>query len=93
MSAPSFVYTVHAADTLALRGLERSWVERTVLDPDDAEPDPVHPERTRAFRAIPERGDRILRVVYVRDGDICRIVTVFLDRGRRRKRRAGDLRP
>ncbi|WP_375456304.1 hypothetical protein [uncultured Methylobacterium sp.] len=54
--------------------------------PDVEETDPGHPERTRAYRAVPERGGRILRAVYVRDGDMIRIITVFFDRGRRRVR-------
>jgi len=93
MSAPYFVYSNHALDNLTIRDIERSWVERTVMAPDETEPDPKYPERTRAFREVPECGGRILRVVYVRDGETIRIVTVFLDRGRRRAQRAGQLRP
>ena len=91
MPSPVFVYTTHALDTFALRELEQTWIERTVLKPEATEPDPDHPERTRAYRVVPERGGRILRVVYVRDGDTVRIVTAFLDRGRRRVSRAGQV--
>lgn len=65
MSATIFSYGDHALDSLARRDIDRAWVEQTILTPDEAEPDPTHPDRARAFRAIPERGGRILRVVYV----------------------------
>lgn len=85
MTRPVFRYTTHASDNLADREIERDWVERAILEPDASEPDPRHPERIRVYRVVPERGGRILRVVYVRDGDTYRIVTLFLDRGRRRR--------
>jgi hypothetical protein len=39
----------------------------------------------RAFRAIPERDGRILRVAYVSSDDAVRALTVFFDRKRQRK--------
>lgn len=80
-----FTYTVHAAEMLLDRQLERAWVGGTVLSPEAVEPDPNHPERIRAFRALPERDGRVLRVVYVQEAESIRIVTLFLDRGRRRR--------
>ena len=80
-----FTYTAHAAEMLIDRRLERRWVERTVLAPEAVGPGSQHTERTRAFRALPERDGRVLRVVYVRDAEDIRIVTLFLDRGRRRR--------
>lgn len=86
MSPPTmrFTYTHHALTMIAEREIARDWVERTVLEPEAVEPDPKHPERERAFRAVPERDGRILRVVYVADGETYRVITLFLDRGRRR---------
>ena len=80
------VFSAHALNMLRERNIERSWVQRTVDEPDSVEPDAVYPERTRAFRALPERDGRSLRVVYARQQDDVRIITVFLDRGRRRTR-------
>lgn len=57
-----------------------------MLEPEETEPDPDHAERTRAFRAVPERDGRILRVVYESVDDHIEIVTLFLDRGRKRRR-------
>ena len=76
-------YSGHAEASLLDRELDREWVERTLRWPEVVEPDPKHPERLRAFRAIPERDGRVLRVVYVRQGDRYRVITVFFDRGRR----------
>lgn len=87
MSAPVFVYTSHAADNLVDRGIERSWVERTILTPEATETDPQHRERIRAYRTVPERDGRVLRVVYVRQAALTyRVITLFLDRGWRRRR-------
>lgn len=87
MTEPTIILSDHAEKQLARRKLERAWVERTVLEPESTEPDPQHPERTRAYRALPERDGRVLRVVYVVQSVLTyRVVTTFLDRGRRRNR-------
>jgi hypothetical protein len=77
-------YSDHARTALEEREIAQEWVERTILNPEQEEPDPVHPDRIRAFRAIPERDGRVLRVVYVPSVLGCRVITVFFDRGRRR---------
>ena len=69
---------------LTERGIDRRWVERTLIAPDTMEVDPRHPDRMRAFRAIPERGGRVLRVVYVKAGDDRHVITCLLDQGQRR---------
>ena len=84
MPALVFVYTTHALENLVDRDIARDWVERTITDPETTENDARHPERIRAYRAIPERGGRVLRVVYVHEGQTYRIITLFFDRGRRR---------
>ena len=79
-----FTYTLHALQMLAQRDIFEEWVERTVLGPDLCEADPKHTDRVRAFKAIPERDGRVLRVVYVVANLDCRVITLFFDRGRRR---------
>ncbi len=79
-----FDYSDHAAEMLKERGISRELVERTVLDPDAIETDPKHADRTRAYKALPERDGRVLRVVYVRSDQAFRVITLFLDRGRKR---------
>jgi len=83
-SIVTFTYSEHAKAMLAERNIEPSWVERTILQPDVTEPDPKHPDRLRAFRTVPERDGRVLRVVYVSSGAAFRVITLFLDRGRKR---------
>lgn len=78
----TIIYTNHALAMLTEREIEQSWVERAILEPEAIEPDPKHPERMRAFRRVPERDGRVLRVVYVYEGSDHRIITLFLDRGR-----------
>ncbi|WP_245446948.1 DUF4258 domain-containing protein [Methylobacterium sp. 17Sr1-1] len=56
-------YGAHAFASLADHGLDRSWIERTVIEPDSTEPDPKHPERVRAYRSVPERDGRVLREI------------------------------
>ena len=79
-----FVYTLHASTMLEERAIDKAWIERTILYPDTVEPDPQHPEMIRAFRVVPERDGRVLRVVYVPSELTCRVTTLFLDRSRRR---------
>ena len=66
---------------MAERQIDRAWVE-----PDTTEPDPKHPDRIRTFWSVPERDGRVLRVVYTAHPDHYRVVTLFLDRGRKRQR-------
>lgn len=76
------IYTVHAAKMLS----ERNRPElggATLLDHDSVEPDPRHADLKRAFHRIPERDGRVLRVVYGATDGTLRVVTLFLDRGRR----------
>jgi hypothetical protein len=69
---------------LVERDIERAWLEVTVAQPERTEMDPLRPGTIRAFRTIPERGGRVLRVVYVLSDDTIRVVTAFFDRGQRR---------
>ncbi len=76
-------FRLHAEHALAEREIAREWVERTVLAPEWTEPDP-DPALERRFRAIPERGGRILRVVCAENDAMILVVTAFLDRRARR---------
>ncbi|MCV9938042.1 DUF4258 domain-containing protein [Boseaceae bacterium BT-24-1] len=81
---PGITYSDHAMAMLIERNITREWIERTILNPDAIETDPKHLDRTRAYKALPERDGRVLRVVYVQSGQTCRVITLFLDRSRRR---------
>ena len=79
----ALVYSRHAADMLIERSIHGDWVEQTIEEPDFEEPDPIYRDRSHAFRALPERDGRVLRVVYTRSDGVIRIITLFLDRRRR----------
>jgi Domain of unknown function (DUF4258) len=83
MSEPNIVFTRHAETMMAERGIKEEWIKTTIAESDTTEPDPARPDVRRAFRMIPENGNRILRVVYASLGDTIRVVTAFFDRGRR----------
>jgi hypothetical protein len=84
MSKPRIVFTRHAKTMMTERGIKEEWIRRTVSEPEAHEVDPTQSDVRRAFRSIPENGNRILRVVYASIGDTVRVVTAFFDRGRRR---------
>jgi hypothetical protein len=75
------ILSSHAAERIAEYGIEEDWVNATVAQPDWTEPDP-RPGRSRYFKAIPERGNRVLRVVV--EGHI--VVTAHFDRDARSRR-------
>jgi hypothetical protein len=76
----------HAETALLERGIERDWIIDTVLNPERLEEDPACPGRKRAFRRIPEFGNRWLRVAYDTAPDELQVITAFFDRraGRRK---------
>jgi hypothetical protein len=79
------ILTQHAAAMLIERTIEREWVDRTINEPDIIEPDTSRANVFCAFRAIPERQGRVLRVVYFRSDDQIRVITAFFDRAARRR--------
>ena len=78
--------TAHAASQMEARGIARPWVEATLSAPEATEPDP-RPGRIRLFRAVPEFGGRILRVVAERKGADVEVVTVHFDRAATKRSR------
>ena len=72
--------TAHAAERLRQRGIPLAWVEAVLAAPEQQQPDPSDPSLTRSWRAIPEAGGRILRVVHRSAGEELIVITAFLDR-------------
>ena len=77
-------FTQHAMDAMNERLIAIEWVEDTVSAPDLRTPDPTDPEVERFYRRIPQRDDRVLRVVVNTRFAAWRIVSVFSDRRMRR---------
>ncbi|WP_313901165.1 DUF4258 domain-containing protein [Methylobacterium sp. J-048] len=88
MSTVRIRWSDHVLGRMRLREIEPAWVERTIRKPEAMETDPLRPGRVRVFAAVPERDDRVMRVVYEPlEGDEIVVVTALLDRGHTRKRR------
>jgi hypothetical protein len=77
----------HAQEAMARREIPAAWVELALSHPDWSDDDPARPGRRRAFKAMPDCGGRILRVVYWRDGSDSVVLTVHLDRDALKARR------
>ncbi|MDA8107724.1 MAG: DUF4258 domain-containing protein [Betaproteobacteria bacterium] len=80
---PAFVLTEHAKVVLAERGIPLAWVERALARPQRTAVDDADPELRHAIAAIPEHGDRYLRVIYNFTVAPWRVVTAYFDRGLR----------
>ena len=84
--AKRIILTSHAQLRLHLREIQENWVTAAALAPEWTEPEPRHAGAERRFRAIPEFGGRVLRVVCLETEDTIRIITATWDRGARRRR-------
>jgi hypothetical protein len=84
MTERPVTFTRHAKTMLEERNIDRAWVERALSEPDLVEPDPKLENVVRAFRAIPERGGRVLRIVYSVRSDQILVITAFFDRAKRK---------
>jgi hypothetical protein len=75
------VLTQHALEQLERRRISVEWVEATVMQPQRRDPDPHDAALERLYRAIPQMGNRVLRVVVCwSSAEECRVVTAFPDR-------------
>jgi hypothetical protein len=80
-----FELSAHAATVLAEREIDIAWVELALTRPDRAEPDRFDPFLEHALVRIPDRGDRVLRVVYNPLHKPPMVVTAYFDRRQRGK--------
>jgi hypothetical protein len=73
--------TRHAARHVQLDQIDPAWIERAIQQPEHSDHDPRDATVQRVWRRIPERGGRVLRVVFRYQGSDVIVVTVFFDRG------------
>jgi hypothetical protein len=85
VKVPGYELSDHAADVIAERAIETTWVVRVLTKPERTDADRLDPALRHAFGRIAERDDRVLRVVYNASVDPPRIVTVYFDRRQRGK--------
>jgi hypothetical protein len=74
-----FKLTAHAVTVMAEWQISLAWVERVLMRPERIEPDRIDPDLRHALGRIPERDDRILRVVYNKSTEPWRVVTAYFD--------------
>ena len=73
--------TIHAAQRMKQYGLALSCIEAAVAAPDWTVPDPRQTGVTRSYKAIPERGGRVIRVAHRPDGADVLVLSAFFDKG------------
>ena len=77
---PSFVLSAHAAQSVAKRGIRPEWLATTLKTPAMTMPDPDDEGLRHALAAIPEFGNRVLRVIYNPSTSPVLVVTAYFDR-------------
>jgi Domain of unknown function (DUF4258) len=80
-----FVLTKHAITTTAERNIKLEWIERTLRYPARVDLDERDASLHHALLPISENDNRVLRVVFDRDGTPFRVITAFFDRSLRNK--------
>ena len=74
-----FTLSDHARKRLVQRGIDIAWIARTLMQPTVTENDANDPTLAHALLAIPERGFRVLRVIYNESNDPVTVVTAYFD--------------
>lgn len=74
-----YILTEHAEKRLRRRNIALEWITATLEHPARTENDQDDPDLAHALRPIPERGFRVLRVVYNESVDPVRVVTAYFD--------------
>lgn len=75
----SYVLTEHARKRCVKRKIREEWIVATLEHPARTENDLDDPTLAHALRPIPEKGFRVLRVIYNETHDPVTVVTVFFD--------------
>jgi hypothetical protein len=80
LSQAEFEFTVHAKQVILERKISTEWVFRALRSPVRFEQDSQNPELAHSLCAIPENGNRVLRVVYNSGVHPKKIITCYFDR-------------
>lgn len=75
----NYVFTEHARKRCIKRKIRDEWILATLEHPARTENDDSDPTLVHALRAIPEKGFRVLRVIYNESVDPMTIVTIYFD--------------
>ncbi len=74
-----YILSDHARKRILKRKIRTEWIEMTLAHPARTENDEVDPTLAHALRPIPEKGFRVLRVIYNETTDPVIIVTAYFD--------------
>lgn len=74
-----YILTEHAQKRCKRRKIEPEWILAALTHPARTENDFDDPTLVHALLAIPEKGFRVLRVIYNETVEPVRIVTVYFD--------------
>jgi hypothetical protein len=74
-----YLLSDHARKRILKRKIHLEWIEITLADPAHTENDSNDPALAHALRAIPEKGFRVLRVIYNETVDPVIVVTAYFD--------------
>ena len=69
----------HAEERIRQRKIKQEWIEAALSNPDRTDGDKEDPTLAHALKAIPEKGFKVLRVVYNETTEPVTIVTVFFE--------------
>ena len=74
-----FTLSDHARKRLVQRGIDIAWIARTLMQSTVTENDENDPTLAHALLSIPERGFRVLRVIYNESNDPVTVVSAYFD--------------
>lgn len=74
-----YVLTDHAQKRCIRRKIQAEWITKALAHPARTENDMNDPDLAHALRAIPEKGFRVLRVIYNETVDPVAVITAYFD--------------
>jgi hypothetical protein len=80
----AIILSKHLTDELDSKRLKMPYIEAAITQPDWTQPDRRWIGVTVSFKAIPEFGNRIIRVAHRLSGTDVFVITAYWDRGARR---------
>jgi hypothetical protein len=74
-----FFLTDHARKRCARRGIKEEWIREALENPEAIEDDAYDSDLMHALWPVPEKGFRVLRVVYNETIEPVAVITAFFD--------------
>lgn len=75
----NYILSDHAHKRMIKRKIRTEWIEIALTHPARTENDEIDPTLVHALRPIPEKGFRVLRVIYNETTDLATVVTAYFD--------------